>query len=107
MDMADCSGEPFRLLLVSAERLSEEAIRRGSSQVNTPASRSRALLVVVTRCDQRRVFLEVAIPHLRQFSAHCARLGALLEHAAVDEMIGNEPTGISKKAHIRELDRRP
>lgn len=43
----------FRRRLRSAERLSERAMLRGSSLENTPRSRSSALLVSVTRRDQR------------------------------------------------------
>ena len=43
-----------RRLLASAERASDRAIARGLRIRNTPDSRSSALLVRVTRCDQRR-----------------------------------------------------
>ena len=39
--------------LASAERFRDSAILRGSSHANTPGSRSSALLVRVTCCDQR------------------------------------------------------
>ena len=52
-DMAEANGVVLRCSLASADRLSECAIFRGSSQVNTPGSRSSAWLVSVTCCDQR------------------------------------------------------
>jgi hypothetical protein len=58
--MAERNGSALRRRLRSAERLSERAIARGSFKENTPPSRSRASLVVVTRCDQRRVFFPAA-----------------------------------------------
>src|SRR5262245_29982751 len=51
--MAERKGSLFRRLLRSAERFSERAMLRGSSREKTPGSRSRALLVWVTRRDQR------------------------------------------------------
>jgi hypothetical protein len=54
--MADWSGVPFRRMLSSAERLSDSAIFLGSFQVNTPGSRSSALLRFVTSADQGRGF---------------------------------------------------
>lgn len=42
----------LRRWLWSADRFSDNAILRGSSQVNTPGSRSSALLDSVTCCDQ-------------------------------------------------------
>ena len=50
--MADLWGEPFLLELDSADRFSERAIRFGSFQVKTPASKSSALLCFVTLPDQ-------------------------------------------------------
>jgi hypothetical protein len=55
--MAERNGSALRRRLRSAERLSERAIARGSFKEKTPLSRSRALLVSVTCCDQRLVFL--------------------------------------------------
>jgi len=43
----------LRRRLRSAERLSERAIAFGSSALNTPCCRSSALLVSITRFDQR------------------------------------------------------
>ena len=51
--MADRNGADLRRLLDNAERRSDATMRRGSRQVKTPGSRSRALLVRVTFCDQR------------------------------------------------------
>jgi hypothetical protein len=51
--MAERKALAFRLLLCSAERLSEAAMRFGFFQVNTPLSRLSALLFSVTSCDQR------------------------------------------------------
>jgi hypothetical protein len=55
--MAERNGSALRRRLRSAERLSERAIAPGSFKEKTPLSRSRALLVSVTCCDQRLVFL--------------------------------------------------
>src|SRR5262249_59192098 len=52
--MAERYGSDLRLLLRSAERLREAAMRFGSLSVKTPRSRSSASLFWVTRCDQRR-----------------------------------------------------
>src|SRR5437588_364198 len=108
--MADCNGEPLRRLLASAECFSDAAIRFGSDQVNTPRSRSSELLVVVTRCDQRR-FEGVAI---RVSSVNpgaiCGPSGpplSRLEHAAVDEMIRNKTADVGEKTHVAELDGGP
>jgi len=49
--MADCNGVPFLLLLFSAERFNERAIRLGSFDLKTPDSRSSASLVCITRRD--------------------------------------------------------
>ena len=54
MDIADWYAVPFRLLLASAERLREAAIRRGSGKRKTSSSRSSALLRLVTSPDQYR-----------------------------------------------------
>jgi len=51
--MAERKGDVLRAWLRSADSLSDSAIRRGSSQVKTSFSRSRAKLVSVTCCDQR------------------------------------------------------
>jgi len=51
--MADRNGGALRRGLLSAECLSESAILLGSPQVNTPSSRSSALLSLVTLPDQR------------------------------------------------------
>lgn len=51
MDMAERNGPVLRRMLISAECLRDKAIRLGSSQVNTPGSRSRALLSRETRPD--------------------------------------------------------
>ncbi len=50
---ADCFGCVFRRVLLSADCLSDNAILFGSVQVNTPSSRSSALLSLVTLPDQR------------------------------------------------------
>jgi len=65
LDIADWNGPDLRRLLWSADLLSESAISRGSSSVNTPASRSSASLVSVTCCDQRLSFVEVFLCLLR------------------------------------------
>lgn len=54
IDIAAWNGRALRRVLASAERLSDRAIRRGSSQVNTPGVRSSASLRLVTSCDHRR-----------------------------------------------------
>jgi hypothetical protein len=54
--IAEAKGVALRLVLRSAEALSDAAMACGSSQVKTPGSRSRALLVWVTCCDQPRYF---------------------------------------------------
>src|SRR5690242_11373591 len=51
--MADWYGVPLRRLLRSAERFRDKAIRCGSLDLKTDFSRSRALLCLVTRADQR------------------------------------------------------
>src|SRR5262245_12369123 len=51
--MADWYGLALRLRLRSAERFSDSAIRCGSLDRKTAFSRSRALLSLVTRADQR------------------------------------------------------
>src|SRR3989442_6702423 len=53
IDIAERNGALLRRLLRSAERLSERAIARGLRLVNTRRSRSSALLVRMTRADQR------------------------------------------------------
>lgn len=50
--MADWKGIPFRRVLISDDFLREEAILRGSFQVKTPSSKSKALLYFVMRSDQ-------------------------------------------------------
>jgi hypothetical protein len=77
MDMADWSGVPFRRMLSSAERLSDSAIFLGSFQVNTPGSRSSALLRFVTSADQRRGF-DVLFPSVRSCSDDGASLPVLM-----------------------------
>ena len=59
--MADWKGSLFRRRLRSAERFKERAMLRGSSRENTPGSRSSALLVWVTRRDQRLTFCLVTL----------------------------------------------
>lgn len=61
--MADRSGLVFRLVLSSADRLSDIAIFLGSLNTKTPGSRSRALLCFVTVRDHLRtvVFLALVI----------------------------------------------
>src|SRR5579871_3932029 len=51
--MAERKGADLRLLLASAERLSEAAIARAESLQKTPCSRSSASLVRMTRADHR------------------------------------------------------
>ena len=51
--MAERYGSDFRRELLSAERFSDRAIARGLCSLKTPASRSNALLVRVTRPDHR------------------------------------------------------
>lgn len=51
MLMADWNDVAFFLILASAERFRDFAISRGSFLVNTLASRSRALLALVTFPD--------------------------------------------------------
>src|SRR5216683_7195576 len=51
--MADWNGVPLRRRLRSADRLSDIATFRGVLIAKTLGSRSSALLVTVTRCDQR------------------------------------------------------
>ena len=62
MDIADWNGVPFRRLLRSADRFSEAATLRGLLKVNTLGSRSRALLVAVTRCDHREAVRRAGVP---------------------------------------------
>ncbi len=57
MDIAERNGSVLRRSLARAERRNDWATARGESSLNTPGSRSRALLVVVTRCDQRLLAL--------------------------------------------------
>ncbi len=54
IDIADWKGPAFRRVLASADRFSERAIRRGSSDVNTPGSRSSASLRSATCRDHVR-----------------------------------------------------
>jgi hypothetical protein len=54
MDSADRYELDFLRVLCSAERFSDAAIRFASFSLNTPLSRSSALLSRVTRADQRR-----------------------------------------------------
>src|SRR5262249_30864778 len=54
-DIAERNGLDLRRLLLSAERFREAAISRADFFVKTSGSRSSALLVRVTRADQRRV----------------------------------------------------
>lgn len=51
--MAERNGGALRRVLLSADCLSDIAIFLGSVQVNTPSSRSRALLSLETLPDQR------------------------------------------------------
>jgi hypothetical protein len=51
MDMADGNGAALRRRLASADLFRDAAISRGLVQVNTPASRSKALLVEATCRD--------------------------------------------------------
>jgi hypothetical protein len=53
IDIAERNGALLRLRLRSAERLSESATARGLRWVKTPRSRSSALLLRMTRADQR------------------------------------------------------
>jgi hypothetical protein len=53
IDIAERNGALLRRRLRSAERLSESATARGVRLVNTPRSRSSALLVRMTLADQR------------------------------------------------------
>lgn len=55
--MADWNGRALRRGLVSAERFNDRAILFGSFHVNTPPSRSRALLSFVTLPDQYFFFI--------------------------------------------------
>jgi len=76
--MAERNGEALRRVLLSADCLSDSAIFFGSVQVNTPCSRSSALLSLVTVPDQRvldddvdfedmhRTSSEATDPHARQ-----------------------------------------
>jgi hypothetical protein len=52
IDIADWYGPALRRRLRSAERLSESATARGLRWLNTPGSRSSALLPRVTAADQ-------------------------------------------------------
>lgn len=52
MLIAEAKGVAFLLVEFSAEFLSERAIFLGSLQVKTPASKSRAIEVLVTLPDQ-------------------------------------------------------
>ena len=55
IDIAERNGFDFRLRLWSAERLIESATALALGFLNTPGSRSSALLVAVTRLDHRCV----------------------------------------------------
>src|SRR5919204_558861 len=93
--MAERKGSAFRRRLRSAERFSERAIRRGSSCEKTPRSRSSALLVSVTRFDQRfRVFTKKreslcpvghALPRERRRDAVAVAREPRREHPALVE----------------------
>jgi hypothetical protein len=62
IDIADRNGSDFRRRLRSADRLRESAMVRALDCLKTPPSRSMALLVWVTRLDQRReADLDVAL----------------------------------------------
>ena len=50
--MAERNGSDLRRWLASAERLSEAAMARAERRVNTPRSRSSALLRRLTSADQ-------------------------------------------------------
>jgi hypothetical protein len=54
IDIAERNGSDLRRLLRSADRLRETAIFLALDCLKTPPSRSIALLVWVTRLDQRR-----------------------------------------------------
>ena len=54
IDIADWNGSAFRRRLASADLFNEAATACGERWVKTPGSRSRALLVLITRADQRR-----------------------------------------------------
>jgi hypothetical protein len=54
IDIAERNGALLRRLLCSAERFRDCAIARGLRFVKTLGSRSSALLVLMTRADQRR-----------------------------------------------------
>ncbi|MGZ5676115.1 MAG: hypothetical protein ACXWHC_15070 [Usitatibacter sp.] len=58
--MADLNGVAFLRSLRSAEAFRDRAILSGSRNVKTPASRSRALLVSVTRCDHHSDLADAA-----------------------------------------------
>lgn len=55
MDIADWNGVPLRRRLRSADRFNDSAIRCASFNLNTPLSRSSALLWRVTFADQNRL----------------------------------------------------
>src|SRR5438045_3260098 len=74
MDMAERYGSLFRRWLRSADRLSDRAIARGESFVNTRRSRSKASLRSVTRCDQRFLRLRVGIAPRDELERLCGRL---------------------------------
>src|SRR5262245_60059195 len=57
IDIAERKGALLRRPLRSAERLSDSATARGLRWVKTPFSRSSALLVRITRADQRRALV--------------------------------------------------
>jgi len=52
IDIAERKGSLFLRVLRSAERLSERATSRGVFFMNTPSSRSSALLLRMTSADQ-------------------------------------------------------
>jgi hypothetical protein len=55
IDIAERNGALLRRRLRSAERLSDCATARGLRRVKMPGSRSRALLVRITRADHLRL----------------------------------------------------
>jgi len=53
IDMAERNGSALRRRLASADLFREAAMARGELCVNTPGSRSSALLLFITWADQR------------------------------------------------------
>ena len=78
IDIAERNGALLRRRLCSAERLSDRAMERALRLVNTPCSRSSALLVRMTRADHRFVIGET-----QQWLCRCA-----VVHASVEQMSG-------------------